>query len=126
MLRDSTDKEQSALETSTTQSIQRRSDRVLVDLPLIVRGVSAADNQAFREETFTLTVSAHGALVMLASKVAMGQRLFLINPASHDEREVKISFIGRDHAGLSQVGVEFLRPAPEFWAIDSPPPNWSI
>ena len=31
----------------------------LVDLPLIVRGVSAADNQAFREETFTLTVSAH-------------------------------------------------------------------
>ena len=26
---------------------------------------------------------------MLASKVAMGQRLFLINPASHDEREVK-------------------------------------
>jgi hypothetical protein len=109
-----------------TQSTQRRSDRVLVDLPLIIRGVSEIDNQAFREETFTLTVSAHGALVMLASKVAMGQKLFLLNPASREEREAKISFIGRDHAGLSQVGVEFMRPAPEFWAMDSPPRNWSI
>jgi hypothetical protein len=109
-----------------TQSTQRRSDRVLVDLPLIVRGVSATDDQAFREETFTLTVSAHGALVMLATKVAMEQKLVLANPVSREEREAKVSFIGREHAGLSQVGVEFIHPAPEFWSIDSPPQNWSI
>jgi hypothetical protein len=110
---------------ASAHSAQRRSERVLVDLPLIVRGVSPADNQAFEEETFTLTVSAHGALMMLASKVALGQTLCLLNPISREKRAARISFIGRDHAGMSQVGVEFPFPAPEFWAIDSPPRNWS-
>ncbi len=57
-----------------TQTGERRSARVLLDVPLLIWGESP-DQQAFREETFTVTVSAHGALVMLATRVSVGQRV---------------------------------------------------
>jgi hypothetical protein len=50
---------------------QRRSERVLLDVPVVVRGESI-DQIAFEEETFTVTVNAHGALLMLASPVGLG------------------------------------------------------
>src|SRR5208282_2099797 len=99
---------------------QRRSERVLIDVPVEIGGESA-DHCVFREETFTVTVSAHGALVMLATKVAPGQRLTVMNTASREEREGRVAYMGPIHAGLAQVAVEFIRPAPEFWAISSPP-----
>ena len=52
---------------------------MLLDVPLFISG-EFEDRQAFREETFTLTVSAHGALVILATRVALGQRVVLMNP----------------------------------------------
>jgi hypothetical protein len=107
---------------SMSQIEKRRSERVLMDVPVMVRGDSA-DRQPFREETFTVTVSAHGALLMMATKVALGQRVILMN-LRRDEREGRISYTGPSHAGLSQVAVEFAQPAPEFWYIGSPPANW--
>lgn len=101
----------------------RRSERVLIDVPLMISGKST-DQQTFREETFTVTVSAHGALVMLAAKVALGQKLVLMNPTNWDEREGRVAYMGSLHAGLAQVAVEFARPSPEFWPISSPPANW--
>ena len=53
-------------------SAKRRSERVLLDVPLFIEG-KAEGAQDFKEETFTLTVSAHGALIVLAAKVALGQ-----------------------------------------------------
>ncbi len=61
------------------QPENRRSERVLADVPVAIRGESA-DNRPFQEETFTVTVSAHGALVMLGTKVAVGQKVTLMNP----------------------------------------------
>ena len=102
---------------------QRRSDRVLLDVPLVVRGQSGS--RAFEEETFTVTVSAHGALLMLQENVSLGQKLLVVNPKNWDEREARVAYKGAVHAGLAQVAVEFVRPAPEFWQMDSPPRNWS-
>jgi hypothetical protein len=106
------------------QTGQRRSARVLMDVPVIVRGESS-DHSSFREETFTVTVSAHGALVMLATSVALGQRIVLMNPLNRDEREGRIAYRGPLHAGLSQVAVEFTQPSPEFWPLDAPPSDWN-
>ncbi|MGB0034310.1 MAG: hypothetical protein WBP79_02405 [Candidatus Acidiferrales bacterium] len=103
---------------------QRRSERVLIDVPLIVRG-EAADKKSFREETFTLTVSAHGALVVLGSKVELGQKVVLQKLKSTDECEATIAFLGPPYAGLSTVGLQFAKPAPEFWPISSPPADWA-
>lgn len=102
---------------------QRRSDRVLVDIPVIIRG-ETPDERPFEEETFTVTVSAHGALLMMATQVALGQKLVLRNPVNSDEREGRVAYRGPDRAGLSQVALEFNRPSPEFWPVDYPPPSW--
>jgi hypothetical protein len=105
------------------QTGQRRSERVLLDLPVVISG-QFPDQRPFQEETFTVTVSAHGALVMLSTKVALRQKLVVINPTNSDEREGRVAYVGSSHAGLSQVAVEFTQPAPGFWPISSPPPDW--
>ena len=102
----------------------RRSERVLLDVPVVLLGESA-DQRSFREETFTVTVSAHGALLMLQTKVALGQKVTLANPGNWDERAARVSFVGGDHAGLAQVGIEFEQPAPKFWPVGTPPANWN-
>ncbi len=105
-------------------SVPRRSQRVLLDLPVVIRG-EAEYTLAFQEETFTLTLSAHGALVFLANRVNLGQRVILMNPKTRDEQEGRIAYMGPFYAGLAQVGIEFARPAPEFWLISSPPADWA-
>jgi hypothetical protein len=105
------------------QTAQRRSERVLMDVPIVIRGESL-DRQPFQEETFTVTVSAHGALLMLATQVRLGQKLLLLNPANWDEREGRVAYRGQAHAGLAQVGIEFTQPSPDFWPISSPPQDW--
>jgi hypothetical protein len=101
---------------------RRRSQRIFVDVPLIVCG---EQQESFREQAFTLTVNAHGALVLLASSVEVGQQVLLMNPKSRDEREGRVRYLGRVHAGVGRVGIEFREPAPEFWSLSSPPPDWN-
>ena len=102
---------------------KRRSERVLLDVPLFIEG-KAEGAQDFKEETFTLTVSAHGALIVLAAKVALGQTVRLTNLKNQDQHEATVAFLGPPYAGLATVGIQFSAPAPEFWAIASPPADW--
>jgi len=102
---------------------RRRSQRFHHIMPLVIRGDSV-ENKTFWEDTFTLSISAHGALVILAKEVTLGQRLLLMNPQNWDEREVRVvrvarvaSFDGR----VAQVGIEFEQPAFEFWAVGALP-----
>jgi hypothetical protein len=108
-----------------SSSTLRRSKRVILDVPLVVRG-EAEDKRPFQEETFTVTVSAHGGLVVLGNRVALGQKVVLVNPKTSDEREATIAFLGPPYAGLATVGIQFAQPAPGFWAIGSPPADWNI
>jgi len=105
-------------------SAQRRSERVLIDIPVVVRGESGS--RTFQEETFTVTISAHGALLMLEENVALGQKLVVMNPQNWDEREARVAYKGTVHAGLAQVAIEFAKASPEFWEMDSPPENWRL
>jgi len=106
-----------------TKAAQRRSGRVLLDVPVAIWGESS-DQQAFREETFTVTVSAHGALVMLAAKVSVRQRVALRKLTDSIEIRGRICYVGMPHAGLTQVGIEFDRPSPEFWPVGQLPADW--
>jgi hypothetical protein len=112
-------------ENQVTIKGQRRSKRLLLDVPLVIRG-EAEDKSAFQEETFTVIVSAHGALVVLGTKVPLGQKVLLTNPKKRRECEGTVIFLGPPYAGLATVGIEFTHPAPEFWAVDSPPPDWGL
>ena len=102
----------------------RRSQRLFLEVPLVIRGQSA-DQKTFQEENFTLSVNAHGALLMLETKVALGQKLLVMNPKNWHECEATVAYIGPPYAGLANVGIEFTRPAPEFWSLSYPPADWS-
>jgi hypothetical protein len=101
--------------STLSQDERRRSPRHLLDVALIVRGESI-HREPFQEETFTISVSAHGALVVLAGKVALGQKISLENLKTHAEIEGRVARFGPPYGGLAQVGIEFAHPAPEFWS----------
>jgi hypothetical protein len=101
----------------------RRSQRLILDIPIVICG---EQDRPFREETFTITVNAHGGLVVLEHRVALGQKIVLMNPKTWDEREATIASLGPPYAGLSTVGFQFTNPAPDFWAVSSPPPDWNV
>jgi hypothetical protein len=96
---------------------RRRSRRWLQDVRLIVRGESR-ENVPFQEKTYATSVSTHGALMILSTIVTEGQMLSLINPRTQDEIEGRVVRFGPPYRGLTQVGVEFVRPAQEFWPAD--------
>jgi hypothetical protein len=102
---------------------QRRSERIILYMPLVVRGV-AADSKIFQEEATSLIVNAHGTLLMLGRKVAVGQSVIVTNPKNWDDCEGKVAYVGAPYAGLARVGIEFTRPAPDFWSVSSPPADW--
>jgi hypothetical protein len=97
---------------------RRRSRRSEKSTGLVVRGESV-DKELFQEKTFAVSVNAHGGLIALASEVRLGQTLFLKNLGTQDELEGRVVRLGVPHGGLVPVGVEFVRPASEFWSVES-------
>jgi hypothetical protein len=93
---------------------RRRSERSPLALPVTVRGVSL-DTKPFQEEAFTLSISAHGALIALANTVTLGQALFLRNPQTQEEVGAWVTRFGNPRGGLAQVGVELVHPDSDFW-----------
>jgi hypothetical protein len=104
---------------------RRRSMRVLLSVPIQVSG-KTADNKDFREETRTLVVNAHGALISLAASVASGQKVTVANKATEKSLECRIVYLGNPQAGKTQMGIEFVKPSSSFWQIDFPPDDWVV
>jgi hypothetical protein len=104
----------SADSSATNVPERRRSPHQLRDVVLLVSGESA-EHQPFQEETFTISISLHGVLTLLAAKVVIGQRLVLVNPATQGRVEGRVARFGSNYGGLAQVGIEFAQPAPGFW-----------
>lgn len=101
----------------------RRSQRVLLSLPVLVQG-SDADSNFFQEASATVVVNAHGALLPLARQVQRGQKLKLTNRTTNEEQECIVAYLGIARGGKTEVGLEFTHPAPGFWRIDFPPADW--
>jgi hypothetical protein len=108
------------------ESSRRRSQRVILTLPVSVRTEDAPKSASFEETTRTLVVNAHGALIALAGKVKKGQKLRLTNVSTHAEELCKVVYLGGATDDKIQVGVEFLKPSPDFWHIAFPPEDWIV
>src|ERR1700688_1980401 len=104
---------------------RRRTQRLPVDVPVVVWGISL-DQKAFQEGTFTISVSAHGALVILGTTLVLGQTLFLRNLRTQDEMKGRVARLGPPHGEQAQIGIEFARPAPKFWSVEFPPDSWKL
>ena len=102
---------------------RRRSMRVLLSVPIVVKGKNPSGQQ-FEEETRTLVVNAHGALISLKVPVAPGQHLTMSNRATQQSVQCRVVYLGAQQAGKTQMGIEFESPSPSFWQIDFPPEDW--
>lgn len=96
---------------------RRRSERSSLGLPVDVRGTSL-DMRPFQEGTVTRSVSAHGALVELATTVTLGQTLFLRNRQTQNEAQAWVTRLGSPPGAGAQVGVEFVQPDQDFWSVE--------
>ena len=111
-------------ETSWLANNRRRSQRVLMKIPVRV-SVHAGNAPLTEEETFTLAVSAHGALLAVSAPMYRGQRLTLSNPQTKDSLECVVAHIDKFPDEQVKIGVEFLLPNPHFWHVAFPPKDWS-
>ena len=98
----------------------RRSKRLQLVVPVEVIAFEG-ESEAFREATRMLSVNANGGLLALAASVSQGQVLRLVNQRTTEYQECRVVNIDEAEDGKWAVGVEFTRPAGNFWQISFPP-----
>jgi len=108
--------------TTGPELTRRRSHRVLLHVPVTVS--SEEPKLQFKEQTTTLVVNAHGALITLEAKANQNQKLF-ISSGSSDKQACRVVYVGPTLQGRTQYGIEFAEPAPNFWHITFPPEDWA-
>ena len=102
--------------------LRRRSQRVRARIAVEVR----TQTRSIRlEKSNTLIVNAHGALILLAMEVETDQLVVVKNIQSGEELLSRVTSTGASFMGKSQVGIEFIKPSPNFWGLPSPPKNWN-
>jgi hypothetical protein len=111
-------------ETSWLAANRRRSQRVLMKIPVRL-SVQAGAASLSEEETHTLAVSAHGALLAVSAPLYRGQRLTLSNVQTKGALECVVVYVDRFPGEQMKVGVEFLLPNPTFWHVVFPPKDWT-
>ena len=100
---------------------KRRSERVLIRVPIEVRG-EAFDGSNFAGPGHTATVSRHGALVLLAVRLKPDSQLTLTNKFSQDTETFRVVWSAeKPSEGRYESGLEALAPREDFWGIRFPP-----
>jgi hypothetical protein len=102
---------------------KRRSSRVFTRIPVRASGRNT-QGRKFRENSQTIVVNAHGGLLYLSQTVELGADVLLINPATEEEQECRVVYLGDTSEKGQRVGIEFLSPAPRFWGVEFAPGDW--
>jgi hypothetical protein len=111
-------------ELSWLAANRRRSQRVLMRLPVRVSG-QGSGALLFEEDTYTLAISAHGALIAIAAPVYRGQRVTLSNKQTKATLECVVAHVDKTAGEATRVGVEFMLPNQTFWRVAFPPKDWT-
>jgi hypothetical protein len=93
---------------------RRRSKRVQHKTPVMIR-FRDADKHSVSEQSHTMTVNDHGALILLTAGVNVQQIIRLENLSSGEELLCRVVSLGPTLMGKTQVAVEFITPKPGFW-----------
>src|SRR5579871_5158693 len=86
---------------------QRRSSRVFTRIAISAQGKNN-QGRRFREASQTIVINAHGALLYLQETLDLGSELVLSNPATEEEQECRVVYLGDTSDRGTRVGVEFL------------------
>lgn len=115
--------EQAELMSISKGENRRRSERVMLQVPVLVLAKTVRGEQ-LHEETQTLVVNAHGGLMLLKMEVMHGQPILLVNPKSGVEAPARIVRIDNPPGGHIAVAFEFDEPHAKFWPVEFPPTDW--
>ena len=108
----------------STYSTPRRSRRIWFTAPVLV-SFTFSERLQWTEETSTIVVNAHGALILLGREVAVGQVLTLADVKTNERRRCRVAMIGDSTGEMTEVGVELLEPYGDFWSVPDPPGDWA-
>ena len=103
---------------------RRRSERVVLRIPLQL-SAKMPDGKRISIEVQTLMVNAHGGLLDVGMGMAAGQQVLLNNLRSGRVATSKVVRVEGTEEGRFSVAFEFDFPAPAFWPVSFPPPDWS-
>ena len=109
--------------TAGSEPKRRRTQRVILSIAVTVSGETSSGT--FSEDTRTLVINAHGALVTLVAKISSGQNVNIKTQAHPKEEPCRVVYVGPTVQGKTQFGLEFVEAVPDFWRIAFPPENWS-
>jgi len=109
---------------ATNPSPRRRSQRVLMQVGVCVRG-SDPQGKPFEEYAATLAINAHGALISLKHRLTSGSKVNMKHNMTEEEQECHVVFLGPVREGKAEVGLEFSVPRPGFWRVAFPPEDWT-
>ena len=109
------------METATGK---RRSQRLFLQVRVVVEG-KVANKPPFSEETHTIVVNAHGALVELGISLDQGQVVTLLNVRTADKTECAVKLVTQVEGKKFNTALEFTKPNPGFWRISFPPDDWT-
>ncbi|MBZ5502157.1 MAG: hypothetical protein LAN59_07920 [Acidobacteriia bacterium] len=105
---------------------QRRSARLIASFPVRAQGTNG-EGRKFRERSHTIVVNVQGGLLYLQEKLEIGTEIVLVNPATEEEQECRVVYVGESSDKGTRIGIEFLSPSPHFWGVDfvsqGPPPH---
>jgi hypothetical protein len=109
---------------SGNPALRRRSQRVLMQVGVRIRGEDS-QGHAFEEETETLAINAHGALILVNARVTSGSKMMMKHKRTQEEQECHVVFLGPVRAGKAEIGLEFSEARPSFWRVAFPPEDWT-
>lgn len=106
--------------TPKAEEGRRRSERVLLQIPIEVKGTDA-EGKPFTERTHMLVINRHGARIALKTPLRPESRITIVNR----QRTMSCPFrvVGRTGKSLGrgpEWGVECLEPGVNFWGICFP------
>jgi hypothetical protein len=102
------------------EQLHRRTTRVLLRIPIKVRGIGA-NGQPFDEETFTVMIDGHGAEIALKNPPRPGERLTITNLRSGKSCPFRlVRRISKSPSREAEWGVECLQAGANFWGIYFP------
>jgi hypothetical protein len=95
---------------------QRQTGRARVKIPLFIYG-NTLQGAPFLEESHTIDINAHGALIAMKTTVIPGQRLLLTNETNEKTQQCTVLAVRVRQGEVEEnaVAVAFGIPAPEFW-----------
>ncbi len=79
------------------------------------------EGKRVQAQGFTLAVNAHGGLLESPLKMAVDQKITVVNPLTGKEVGCRAVRVERASSELFSVAFEFDRPSPQFWPITFSP-----